>query len=253
MVTRGQGRAFSARGRHWRVLLLLRIGATLVLAFTALTACATPGAAPPPPRIKAPLPVFEGFTKLDLVTDFTARIELPGASVLPPRGRIDRWVIGHWRQEKSDGVGFMANAAGDRILIALAMTNPVPYAEWKLLRSYGPALFQETVRQEVTEGSTGLGRVRKVDVQPQTKADGTCARYGVEIDHVRRVGSGAEGPGLLLASGRICLHPDSPRIITLMVGQSIPVGGEAWDSIEIEMAPFLDNFQFRPLGVAWKP
>ena len=70
------GRALLVRSK----LGLLRIGALLVLGFPALTGCATPGGAPTPPSGKLPRPPLEELTKVDLLTDLTARIELPGVT-----------------------------------------------------------------------------------------------------------------------------------------------------------------------------
>lgn len=243
------GRALLVRSK----LGLLRIGALLVLGFPALTGCATAGGTPTPPSGKLPRPPLEELTKVDLLTDLTARIELPGVSVLPPRGRMYQWIIGYWRHGNGDGVTIMANARGDRVLIASVTSTPTPHEEWTRLRSYGPAVFQETVRQAVTEGLVGLGRTRTVDVQQPGQADGTCVRYRVELDHTRHGTSGTEGPARLLATGKLCLHPDSPRFVMLVAGQSIPAGVAVTDSDDNELSPFLDSLQFRPIGVARTP
>jgi hypothetical protein len=243
-----------ARGRRLHAVLVSawrHTGIVVVAMLAGLGACATPVMAPTPPKIKATVPSLEGLTKLDLVTDFTKRIDVPGASVLPPHGRIKRWVIGHWRQENADGVVFGAQLSSDRVLIASLVSAPVTNQEWNVLRASGPALFQETVRLSFIEGLVPPWQMRKLDVYPQGKTDGTCARYAVEIDHMHQGSSAISRPGLLLASGRVCVHPESARAIILLAGQSIPPGGVVWDSIEVEMTPFLDSLQFRPLGLAW--
>jgi len=89
---------------------------------------------------------FESRVKFELVTDFSARLDVPGASVLPPHGRVDGWVIDRSRVVESDVVVFGAPVQGGRILMALIGSTRASDRDWHALGSLDPATFQEFVR-----------------------------------------------------------------------------------------------------------
>jgi hypothetical protein len=205
------------------------------------------------PASSSKMPPLSGFewSKRDLVTDFEGRVDIPGASVLPPHGRLEGWVIARVRAEGAEGVGFGAPLPDDRFLLAVIFSMPTSYEDWRTVRSLTSVHFQEYVRALVL-GGPDSPKPRKLVVQPETVSDTTCARFQAEGDHIRRIaGTGGNGRALLLTIGRLCVHPESPRLIVLYGGQSTPEAGQLWDHMEIEMAPFLDSLRFHPTGTAW--
>jgi hypothetical protein len=240
------------RGRRLRAALAaaLRLGVLIVITFAAFGACAPQAVAPMPLKIPAPPLAFDvrpeppGWVP---ITDFATRIEVPGVSMLPPQGR--RWVMGRFRQEPYTSVAFGARGPGKGLLFAIAATTPIPLEDWPAVRSLEPSSLADVVRQSIRQGFAVSMRLREVEAQADTRANAACANYRVEGDSLRREQSGAGQPGVLLARGRACLHPDAPRLIVLMAGQWVPEGIPL-QSIDDEVAAFLESLQFLPLAVA---
>lgn len=222
----------------------------MVLLTSALSACAT--STPPLPRIESP--TFSGHLKnLEWIRNFQDRIDVRGASVLPPHGRFERWARLSFPMERGEAVGIGTMLEDERILMAIIISSATGYESWKQVRSLTPTQFQEFARAVILYGEP---KPRKLVVQPPTALESTCARFEAEGDISLHVPTGAIRPAVLLGRGNVCIHPESPRLFLIFAGQAVPEGSRPWDQIEIEMAPFLDSLKFHPMGVAqefWAP
>jgi len=98
----------------------------------------------------------------------------------------------------------------------------------------------------------GEPKPRNLVVHPPAAPYDTCARFNTDREIRIPVPTGVIPPAVLLGSGNVCIHPESPRLVLTFAGQAVPEGSRAWDQLEIEMAPFLDSLKFHPLGAARK-
>jgi hypothetical protein len=185
--------------------------------------------------------------KFEPVTDFSARAEVPGASVLPPHGRFDGWVIGRSRIAENDVVTFGAPVPVGRILLAVVVSTRTSDSDWREIRSLDAVTFQEFVRLALIGDAPPP---RKLDVHSPTAGEATCSRYEAENDYTHQTRKTVLG--LMTVYGKVCIHPTAPRIISLSAAEFVPDGGPPSDGIEIEMARFFDSLRFQPLGLAWR-
>ncbi len=87
----------------------------LILAIEVLSACATQAVPPTTPKVKTltmqDLFAHVPFKPTDLVpmTDYAARLNLSGVSLLPPRGRFEPWHMARWQRQEAEGVAFFSS------------------------------------------------------------------------------------------------------------------------------------------------
>src|SRR5262249_42811022 len=114
--------------------------------FLALSACTT-STLPTPPRVELPSSVPGVERRADvLVTDFATRIDVPGASVLPPHGPFDGWVTNRSRVDESDFVMFRAPVPVGRTLVVHVASIRTSESDWRRIRSVDSAAFRGFVQ-----------------------------------------------------------------------------------------------------------
>jgi hypothetical protein len=142
-------------GRASSYAVASHVGVMAILTIAFLSACATQVAAPDTPKIKTlklkdildQLP----FKPTDLVPirDYAARVDLPGVSVLPPRGRFEPWHMARWRMREAEGIAVFSQRKGDQALFAWVVSAASTERDWRLLRAAQPTVFAEAVRLTV--------------------------------------------------------------------------------------------------------
>jgi hypothetical protein len=213
------------QSRAMRVVLSL--GAMVVLAMAFLPGCKTPVVTPDPPKIMILRQLMDQLpfkpTDFGPVTDYAARIDFPGVSVLPPRGRFKPWYMARWRTGETEGVAFHGRLDA-QFLFALFGTAPMADRDWRLWRATQPTVFAEAVRRGSIDGSSDLPvHLRQSEANVEATITARCARYHLKADVNPSDFGGAKQGGssgqmfVMSLYGRLCLHPDRPRVVQLMM------------------------------------
>ena len=188
-------------------------------------------------------PTSQPRQDLPLAVDPARRLELPGLSVLPPRG--ENWFIAP-RVSGVPGVPAVNLAAyakrpppeaPDRVVYA--RVNVWDLGPWRL---DSQDAFLRFVREDLERG-TPRQRVLALELGPASSPAPTCARY-------RRTAELRGAPGfpdatfVLTTAGVWCLHPHWPRYgIDLVYGQRYRQGLEPLP-VEADVEPFLRGVVF---------
>jgi hypothetical protein len=197
------------------------------------------------------------------VRDPTQRLDLPGLSILPPKGQ--NWFIAPL-PPKSDNpavplVGFvkrLGEKPPTRAADARLVSARVTVYDLRDSRMQAPAAFETSTAfldwlKQGAEKSTGgmvTGRQRLIEHEA-TLDDSfgtTCARYR-RVTELSGWGQFQESVFMLTTRGWFCLHPHWPQYMIDAGYTQVHLKGEEPVLLEVEIEPFLRS----PLFTATRP
>ncbi len=221
----------------------LRLGLASAIACLSFASCTAQTPTPAPLQVAIPPMASSDWSEWRLVTDFTSRVDIRGASILPPAEYGYRWTTARYHKAPSEAIAFRADAPS-RVLLFLAASQMIPREEWRAYRGLRPEAFVQMVRQAWQRAASQYG---DLEVIAKPDVDVACARF--RANGPWRGYQGA--PVRLFQTGRVCVHPDSPGLVIVVAGQAVPEFTAPAPTDEMANA-FLDSLQFSPLGVAWR-
>ena len=222
----------------------LRLGPAFVIACLSFASCTTQAPPPAPLQIAIPPMASGNWSAWRLVTDFTSRVDIPGASVLPPPEHGYAWTMARNDKPPAETIGFRAAAHGPNgVLVFVAASQTIPPESWRAFKGLRPEAFAQLVRGTWRRAES---KYDDLEVTATPDVNVACARF--------RASGPLSGRGYRLAQlqiGRVCFHPDAPRLIVVVAVQATLEGTSPLPIDEMANG-FLDGLQFRPLGVAWR-
>ena len=187
------------------------------------------------------------------IRDPMQRLELPGLSVLPPKG--DNWFITPL-PPKSDNpavplMGFvkrLAEKPPTRAADARLIAARVIVYELRNPRMQAPAVFESAtafvdwLKQGAERLSGGMltGRQRLIqqDATPDNSFGATCAQYR-RVTELRGWGNFQDSVFILTTRGWFCLHPHWPNYMIDTGYTQLHLKGEESVTLDAEIEPFL--------------
>lgn len=197
------------------------------------------------------------------VRDPTQRLDLPGLSILPPKGQ--NWFIAPL-PPKSDNpavplVGFvkrLGEKPPTRAADARLVSARVTVYDLRDPRMQAPAAFETStafldwLKQGAEKGTGGMvtGRQRLIehDATLDNSFGPTCARYG-RVTELSGWGQFRESLFILTTRGWFCLHPHWPQYMIDAGYTQVHLKGEEPMLLDVEIEPFLRS----PLFTATRP
>lgn len=190
---------------------------------------------------------------LELVRDPTRRLELPGLSVLPPKG--ENWFVTSL-PPKSDNpavplVGFVkrlyekppTRAADARVIAARVIVYDLRDPRMQAPAAFDTATaFVDWLKQgaEKLNGGVLTGRQRLIqqDTTPDNSFGATCAQYR-RVTELRGWGNFQDSVFILTTRGWFCLHPHWPNYMIDTGYTQLHLKGEESVTLDAEIEPFL--------------
>jgi hypothetical protein len=194
------------------------------------------------------------------IPDSTQRLELPGLSVLAPKG--ENWFIAPL-PPKSDNpavplVAFvkrLAEKPPTRAADARLVSARVIVFDLRDPRMQAPAAFESATifvdwlkqgAEKLTGGMvTGRQRLIQQDAFPDNSFGATCARYR-RVTELSGWGQFQESIFLLTTRGWFCLHPHWPHYMIDAGHSQLHLKGEEPVPLDAEIEPFLKSPLFTP-------
>ncbi|HXG51768.1 MAG TPA: hypothetical protein VNN77_10225 [candidate division Zixibacteria bacterium] len=197
------------------------------------------------------------------IRDPTQRLDLPGLSVLPPKG--ENWFIAPL-PPKSDNpavplVGFvkrLSEKPPTQAVDARLVSARVTVYDLRDPRTEAPAAFENAtafvdwLKKGAEKGIgrmvTGRQRLIEHDATLDDSFGATCARYR-RVTELSGWGRFQESIFILATRGWFCLHPHWPQYMIDAAYTQVHLKGEEPVPVDVEIEPFLRS----PLFTATRP